>query len=311
MKDTIHWSTYWANGNITSLPEDFKHNYDGEIASYWSSVFSSIPSSSNVLDICSGNGAVALLAAEYSLAKKKSFNISATDAAEINVDVIRNKYPDFELLEPSISFLSECKTEDLNLQSESFDLITSQYGFEYCDLDKATKTIYRLLKANGIFAFITHATDSEMLRVMMQEEKEYKVLAKCGFFQLFEAITDDVNYAFYLRKKIRKCVLHLNAAEVISSDGIIASVVNSIGSVLDIPLDTLEKNLDDMENYVMEMLLGYKRLRDFLEVNIKLKDPNELVKCLESYGFTLNKTEKIIYHKKHNAGRYYAFEKTR
>ena len=62
------WSDYWAAGNLTSLPSDFAHNYDGEIKAFWFKIFDDLPDKSAILDVCTGNGAVAYLALDFAKA---------------------------------------------------------------------------------------------------------------------------------------------------------------------------------------------------------------------------------------------------
>ncbi len=309
MIETTHWTHYWASGNLTSLPEDFRNNYDEEIADFWWSVFSSAPEQSHILDICSGNGAIAILAAEYALKNNKAFTISAVDAAEINIDTIKKSYQGFERFESFLSFKGGVQVETLEIPSESYDVITSQYGFEYCDLEEATKSVYRLLKIKGIFALITHTTNSDMLQVMQQEQIEYQTLEKYGFFQLFNDIKDDQKRSLNLLQKISELNSDLGGVRDINPSGIIASIKTSFGGLLESSLESFENYIDDIEKYILEVHLGYRRLEDFLYVHIKLNQADHWTTYLQANKFKLIRTGDIIYHRKHNAGTYYVFEK--
>ncbi len=309
MIETTHWTHYWGSGNLTSLPEDFRYNYDEEIADFWSSIFSSASEQSHILDICSGNGAIAILAAEYSLKNNIPFTISAVDAAEINIDTIKKSYQGFERFESFLSFKGGTQVETLEIPSESYDLITSQYGFEYCDLEEATKSVYRLLKTKGIFALITHTTNSDMLQVMQQEQIEYQTLDKYGFFQLFNSVKDDQKRSLNLLQKISKLISDLGGVRDINPGGIIASVKTSFGGLLDGSLESFEKYLNDIEKYILEVHLGYRRLEDFISVHKKLNQTDHWSTYLQANRFKLIRTGDVIYRSKHNAGTYYVFEK--
>ena len=84
MDSSDHWSEYWSRGCLTSLPEDFAANYDGEIAEFWRNAFQSVPAGGSVIDLCTGNGAIALLAAEYATREEQDLSITAVDGATVN-----------------------------------------------------------------------------------------------------------------------------------------------------------------------------------------------------------------------------------
>ena len=50
---------------MTSLPQDFAANYDGEVAEFWQAAFAQVPPAGRMIDLCTGNGAIALLAVAY------------------------------------------------------------------------------------------------------------------------------------------------------------------------------------------------------------------------------------------------------
>ena len=75
-----HWSDYWSRGSLTSLPQDFAANYDGEVAEFWQGAFSGLDDTGRMIDLCTGNGAIALLAAEYFASEKPDIEIVAVDA---------------------------------------------------------------------------------------------------------------------------------------------------------------------------------------------------------------------------------------
>ncbi|HEY9119557.1 MAG TPA: hypothetical protein VIN33_07345, partial [Marinobacter sp.] len=57
---------YWRQGHLTSLPCGFSLNYDGEFLQFWHQQFALLGAGACVLDVCSGNGSIALLARDYS-----------------------------------------------------------------------------------------------------------------------------------------------------------------------------------------------------------------------------------------------------
>src|SRR5690554_1543049 len=107
-----HWSNYWASGIQTSLPQDFKNNYDGEIYQFWEQVVADIPSGGRILDVCTGNGAVALILAKIAVATGREFKITAVDISQINTKYIKQNNPRAHT--DMIEFSSGHAVEELN-----------------------------------------------------------------------------------------------------------------------------------------------------------------------------------------------------
>src|SRR5688572_28545294 len=78
-----HWSRYWRAGFLHSCPNAFRGNYSDELRELWHEFFHSLPSRARLLDIGTGNGAIAFMARDVSGAAQKHFDIHAIDAAQI------------------------------------------------------------------------------------------------------------------------------------------------------------------------------------------------------------------------------------
>ncbi len=78
------WDRYWAYGNIHSFSQVSGGNYQGAIADFWKSRFETLESESRILDIATGNGAIALLALESSDQRSAHFEILGVDLADID-----------------------------------------------------------------------------------------------------------------------------------------------------------------------------------------------------------------------------------
>ena len=69
------WTRFWEKGTPTTFFGSFDKNYDGKIADFWSSQFDKLPEHAQILDLATGNGALAFLAAGYSQQLKKPLSI--------------------------------------------------------------------------------------------------------------------------------------------------------------------------------------------------------------------------------------------
>jgi ubiquinone/menaquinone biosynthesis C-methylase UbiE len=173
-KDTPnHWSNYWQQGNLTSLPSGFSGNYDGEFLAFWEDQFAELQPGARVLDVCSGNGSIALLASDYSRRHSLDLRVSASDAAAIDVSRMLGNHPQLRQHLEAIDFLSQTPLEKLALAPESVDLVTSQYGVEYTHWETSAANIVRVLRPGGRFAMVCHSADTRILREMETQHTEY------------------------------------------------------------------------------------------------------------------------------------------
>ena len=138
------WSTFWEGGSITTFLGRFENNYDSDILDFWQDELAKIPANSCLIDLATGNGALALIAARYSKANNKHLKITAVDYANIQPGSTTTGERD-ELME-HIKFLGNTSIENTGLKSETFDLAISQFGFEYGNAVDSVTELSRLLK---------------------------------------------------------------------------------------------------------------------------------------------------------------------
>ena len=157
------WSQFWNRDTITTFLRQFNTNYDGEFADFWNARFEHLRSGALVVDLATGNGAIALLAREYATEHGKSFEIIGIDSAEIDPATVLAKHGDLKLLLQGIEFRSSVHLEATGLNADSVDLLTSQYGFEYADMGAGIAEAWRVLKAGGRMALIVHHSESTVV----------------------------------------------------------------------------------------------------------------------------------------------------
>jgi ubiquinone/menaquinone biosynthesis C-methylase UbiE len=152
------WSNYWAEGNQTSFINMYEDGYDGEIAQFWQKAIDGLPGD-QVLDLCSGSGGLARLLSK----------LINHDQVESPVKIIATDYSDIKNEEAKIGNVTISKQGRINCEALPFDegefeLVTSQFGAEYSDLNKTINEAFRVLKSNGRFALLCHSTDSLVCR---------------------------------------------------------------------------------------------------------------------------------------------------
>jgi ubiquinone/menaquinone biosynthesis C-methylase UbiE len=201
-----HWSQFWAHGHMTSLPRSLENNYEGEFAQFWAQQFSALGEGSAILDVCSGNGAIALLAARHSRSRSKKLQIMATDAADISPEALKAHRPEWAATLDLIRFIPNTRLETLTLLEDSVDLCVSQFGFEYSDWSKTSDVLYRLVRSGGCFAMICHAQDSSLARTVEKNLSELDTVCQLVAFADQDKLATDPqarrNFLFHLKDAV-------------------------------------------------------------------------------------------------------------
>lgn len=181
------WSEYWRKGTITTFHGRFGQNYDGKVRDHWHAILDRLPTSARIVDLATGNGAIALLAAQHGRRNDRQFEITAVDYAEIDPPTLFSKTAFAEDLR-EIRFLSNTPIEATGLPDDAFDLAVSQFGLEYADADATVAEIARILKPrDAVFASMIHHGDSAIVRQAREGVEQILACEKSG---LHAAIRD-------------------------------------------------------------------------------------------------------------------------
>jgi len=158
------WARYWSTGALHSCTTSYAGDYAGAIAAFWRDVFSALQPGQRVLDIASGNGALPRLL------------LSCRPQADVDCDAV-----DLSPVAPAwaaslpapqlerIRFHGGTRAEALPFGDGCFDLVVSQYGFEYCRLDEAASELQRVLAPGGGVAMILHHAGSRPVTLAHDE----------------------------------------------------------------------------------------------------------------------------------------------
>jgi SAM-dependent methyltransferase len=147
------WNQYWHYDRIASCFDGAgARNYADSIADGWRAFFADLTKGACILDLCAGNGAAALLAAE----DKRAARILAVDQAEIDPPAFVSRHAE---LYAAIEFRGGTNVEALPFGDGGFDAVVSQYGIEYADLSRALPEAVRMLAPGGRLRFVVHAAD--------------------------------------------------------------------------------------------------------------------------------------------------------
>jgi SAM-dependent methyltransferase len=150
------WDRFWSYDRLASFGTGKgAGNYGGEIAAGWRAFFASLPAGARVLDIATGNGAIALLAVEAG----KQLQVTGADLAAVRPAAFVSKG---KSALKKVRFLAGTPAEKLPLDDASVEAVTSQYGIEYSDLEKSIPEAVRVLGPGGRLRFACHAAEGAL-----------------------------------------------------------------------------------------------------------------------------------------------------
>ena len=167
------WNKYWEHGFLTSCRNAFSCNYDGSIRARWEGLFASLDPGHRVLDICTGNGAIAMIANEVSRNNHLELEIHGIDAAAIrpHQTVTEGR----ELLE-GIRFKGRTPAEDTGFDDGYFHAIVGQYALEYTDEQACVREMARISAPGARLQFIIHHDRSIVMETSREELRNAAIL---------------------------------------------------------------------------------------------------------------------------------------
>lgn len=177
---TSAWDQYWRDGRLASCGGEGGATYQSVIADGWRRFFSSISNAARILDVCSGNGAIARLAAEVASGANIRVAIDAVDAADLHPT---GKSPGDEM----IRYSPRTPAEHLPFHDASFDVIVGQYAIEYTDLERTLAELKRVSRPDARIRFVTHAAGSVVVQGARAQLADVERLMQTGIFETAEA----------------------------------------------------------------------------------------------------------------------------
>lgn len=296
-----HWSRYWQTGHLTSLPEDFTAVYDGEIEAFWAERAGDLPQGASILDVCAGNGPVALLMARHAPGAR----IWAADAADVDPLPALAGHPALAELAGRVTYLSGTAAESVDSLERRFDLVTSQYGVEYTDWAASAAAIAAALKPGGRLAIVAHVPTSAMVSTMEAEQEEYALLSKTGVLQALRELGDKGSGS--ARKGLKRALIRLRPK--LGKSRLLAGVVHGAGALLNMDPVQLQAQQPAIRQYVDDLVAGRDRARDLLHTNQRILAAPRWFEAFSDAGLELVDEQELLYQGQHRCGLAILFEK--
>jgi len=294
------WDRYWQHDRIASCYDQDEKNYPPAIKREWQGFFETLPDGANILDLCTGNGAIARIAAEHAVKTGRDFSITGVDRAEIKPE----KFVAPTKGEDLIDFQGGVAAEDLPFKKAEFDAVVSQYGFEYTRTELTAGEISTALKPGGVGKLICHA--AEGVPAAKSHEEAEKILLVSEELELFDVAKEATMLAWTMEKAPPEKAQALlpaarekmqafkngmaELADLVKENpnhpflsGAHGLLSHTFAVRSHFPLETL---VDKIEDTKKETLAHLGRVEALLEASLSESDCRALKEVLESNGFT-------------------------
>jgi len=152
------WSKFWQDDNLSACTAD-DDTTDGTLLREWKSFFALLNNQASVLDMGTGNGALAAIAVAFAQREGFAFDIHGCDLAGIEPRTyVKSRVKDLV----DITFHAETPMESLPFADEVFNAVCGQYALEYSDTTRSVPELMRVLRSGGQLQFLLHSTDGAL-----------------------------------------------------------------------------------------------------------------------------------------------------
>lgn len=177
------WSEFWATGSHNSCMRDSRNSsFSDETDKLWQSLALQLTASSKVLDLCTGNGAVIeqFVQTQSQNDGNELSEFIGIDLAKINPSWFISSKTDFG---GRVRFQSGVALDSIPAELNNFDLVTSQFGFEYAINELLLNRLNTLIAKKGRFVAIIHHKDSLFIKNGREELNHLRYLLSSDYFE--------------------------------------------------------------------------------------------------------------------------------
>jgi ubiquinone/menaquinone biosynthesis C-methylase UbiE len=287
------WEAYYRKGALATGPTGPDGSYDLELREAWVQFFSTLADGARVLDVGTGNGVVALIAAETAAARGQRFEIHATDLARI--DPARDVRDGARRL-AGITFHPEVATERLPFEDRSFDAVSGHYALEYGKPGESLAEIQRVLKPGSDAQFILHHIDSVLVRSAQRSMRETEFVLKDT--KLYRKLHRLVALEQATPESTQRITAELRAAIQAVKHALNQARKAGSGMVLEVALDATQKLLNlrmqlpaqaaarEVDRAEAELRASWHRLGDLVQHARSQADIEAMQALARDAGFT-------------------------
>lgn len=165
------WDNYWSGrgGEQAGAALDgVGVETHGGIAAFWDGIFGDLPKDTKLVDLACGAGTV--------LRRADAAGLSGLTGADISggaINALASNMPDVTGV--------VCALPNTPFADGQFDVVVSQYGFEYAGATYAATEISRLIAKGGQFAALSHFKDGAIDKECAGKAGKAQALLDSGF----------------------------------------------------------------------------------------------------------------------------------
>ena len=315
-----YWSPFWSNPTITSFGNLFPSNYDGLMLEFWKR--QSCGDLQRVVDLACGNGALTWIANDLLNSGSGRTRITGVDLAAIDpFKALGRRAGDY----PLVDFIGSTAIERLPFEEASIDLVISQYGVEYSDLDKTIPEIGRVLKASGKIGLILHDKESVIVKGAVQHLDDFKIVADDICLHDLLLDLDALRQADKNFKRLSQTVHYQSLQARINEDSYQIRLIlrsHPPGSPVGPYLERLWKASEAVPGkkvvsqrplieHARDSLRGHiERIEDLYAAALSVAEQEHLIALIKREGFTITDNEVLRYKDNDNFGTVLAAHRT-
>ena len=170
----LSWTRYWRSGFQNTC---FFADEAFSVESDWRAFFSEAATGAKIIDLATGNGALAWIAAGVARDSHRDIAIVGVDFADISPADLAGV--DAELLQ-LVAFVGSTDLAQLPFADAEFDFASSQFGFEYAEESSALMELRRVLKPGGKARFLIHASEGVVHEATTQRQRRARLMLESG-----------------------------------------------------------------------------------------------------------------------------------
>lgn len=282
-----NWSNYWKGRTAAQSGEVLVGagiENDVDLQAFWDALLKPLSADITVLDLACGAGSVARRAHGAGIKA-----VTGVDISEGAIQTLKENCPDI------IGVISAANAT--GLKAGDYDLIVSQFGFEYAGAKQTVEEISRLLKPGGTFVAISHKTGSAIEMEVSQQRDEAQAIIDTGFVEtakkLFETdkqIEADSEFTAALEKFRPAQDKLLEMAK--TSGGLAAHLYSGTQTLFS---KRINYNLEDifgwLDGMANEIVAYYGRMQSMMDAALSEQDMKDLRIAFESHELVMTEAD--------------------
>jgi ubiquinone/menaquinone biosynthesis C-methylase UbiE len=261
------WTHYWQTGQAHSCINSSSRDGE-ELAALWQDLANLLPAGARVLDLATGNGAVA----EHFASTNPNLNITGVDQADITP------------VTTQVSYQGRIDITELPFADGSFDMVTSQFGFEYAPRLNAAEEAARVLADGGQLCFLMHHPCSAVVKANSLKIPEIdSLLASDGLIsQCREFLSNQLPFA-----TLENAGRSYLDSDQHRSKQISGQVFDAVGVLFDLKQRDPALARRQLEAMATRMLDERARLQQMRDAAVSTADIQHLVVVFTAAGITV------------------------